>query len=260
MRTLVILLALIMPLTASAESSLPFMKDMVGDRSLPRPWGIGVDFYTMDQDYDIDNLIFVLPGVSVGDPSEIGVTNEVQHFDIKGDVWLLPFLNVFGVLGRVDVTTTVDFSTADIVGLPPGVSFGKLPVNFDGWVYGGGVTLAFGGERWFTSLTSTYTKTDTSSGLNSTVRSISHQPRVGLIHDNWRFWLGAMYLDVDENHDGVFELPYIGDVPFAVDLVTRDHWNYGVGVSHSFSDRAELSFEVGVGDRTHTLFNFTGRF
>lgn len=260
MRALILLLALLMPFTSSAESSLPFMKDRVGDRSLPRPWGIGLDFYTMDQDYDIENLVFSLPGVSVGDPTEIGVTNQIQHFDIKGDVWLLPFLNVFGLIGRVDVDTVVDFTKADIEGLPPGVSLGELPVSFDGLVYGAGFTLAYGTENWFTTLTSTYTKTNTSSGLNSSVKSVSVQPRIGLLRNDWRFWVGAMYLDTDEKHDGVFELPFIGDVPFAVDLVTQDNWNYAVGVGHKFNDRAELSFEVGFGERTHTLFNFTGRF
>jgi hypothetical protein len=260
MRSLILLLAILLPFTSSADSSLPFMKDLAGDRTLPRPWGIGLDFYTMDQDYDIDSLEFALPGVSIGDPSEIGVTNEVQHLDIKGDVWLLPFLNVFGIIGRVDIDTVVDFSTADIQGLPPGVSLGKLPVSFDGTVYGAGFTLAYGTENWFTSLTSTFTKTNTSGDLESSVNSTSVQPRIGLLRDAWRFWVGGMYLDTDESHSGIFELPFIGGVPFEVDLITRDNWNYTVGAGYVFSDRADLSFEIGFGNRTHTLFNFNTRF
>ena len=68
MRGLILLLAALLPLSSMAESGLPFLKDMAGDRDLPRPWGIGFDFYTMDQDYDIKSLTFDLPGVSVGDP------------------------------------------------------------------------------------------------------------------------------------------------------------------------------------------------
>ncbi|MBT8072510.1 MAG: hypothetical protein HKP21_02285, partial [Xanthomonadales bacterium] len=118
MRGLALLLALLLPLTASAEGGLPFMKDIAGDRDLPRAWGIGFDFFTMDQDYDIKDLQFALPGVSIVDPSKIDVTNEVQHLDFKADAWLLPFLNVFGVIGRVEIDTLVDFSPAEIVGLP----------------------------------------------------------------------------------------------------------------------------------------------
>jgi hypothetical protein len=249
-----------LPLSCWADSALPFMKDLAGDAELPRPWGIGLDFFTMDQDYDIKNLNFALPGVIVGDPSQIDVTNKVQHFDIKGDVWLLPFLNVFGIVGRVDVDTVVDLSDAGITGLPPGISLPPIDVLFDGTVYGLGFTLVYGTENWFTSLTSTWTSTSTSGDFNSTVDSFTTQPRIGLIRNNWRFWVGGMYLDTDEKHTGVFELPFIGPIPFAVELTTKDSWNYTAGVGYVFSDRADLSFEYGFGNRTHTLFNLNYRF
>ena len=108
MRGLILLLAALLPLSASADSALPFMKDLAGDTELPRPWGISIDFYTMDQDYDIKDLQFALPGISLGDPSQIEVTNEVMHYDIQADVWLLPFLNVFGLIGQVNSDTLVD--------------------------------------------------------------------------------------------------------------------------------------------------------
>ena len=46
----------------------------------------------------------------------------------------------------------------------------------------------------------------------------------------------------------------------SVELDTMDKWNYAVGVGYVFGPEAHLSFEVGLGDRTHTLFNFTYRF
>jgi len=258
MRSLLLLLASLLPLSAAADSALPFMKDLAGDTQLPRPWGLSVDFYTMNQDYEIADLQFLLPGVSLGDPSALDVTNDVQHFDIKADVWLFPFLNVFGIAGRVDAETVVDFSNADIVGLP--FDLGTLPVSYDGTVLGLGFTLAVGSESWFASATTTFTKTDTSGDLDSTVDSLSIQPRIGIIRSSWLFWVGGMYLDVDEQHSGIFELPFIGGVPFSVDLVTKDTWNWTVGTSYNFSDRANFSFEYGFGDRTHTLASFNYRF
>jgi hypothetical protein len=258
MRGLFLLLAVLIPLTSHADSSLPFMKDMAGDRDLPRPWGISLDFYTMDQDYDIKDLKFAIPGVSLGDPSKIKVSNEVQHFDIQGDVWLLPFLNVFGLIGRVDIDTFVDITEADIEGLP--INLGKIPVSFNGTVYGGGFTLAYGTENWFTSVTTVWTTTNTSGDLKSSVNSTSVQPRIGLLRSNWRFWTGGMYLKTDEKHSGVFSLPVIGDVPFEIELESKDKWNYAVGAGYAFNDRVNLSLELGFGNRTHTLFNFNVRF
>jgi len=258
MRSLIILLAALISFSAHADSGLPLMKNLAGDAELPRPWGIGVDFYTMDQDYDIKNLQFALPGVSLSDPSQIQVTNEVMHYDLKADAWLLPFLNVFGVLGKVNIDTTVDFSQVEIIGLP--FSLGKLPVSFKGTVYGLGFTLVYGSDNWFTSVTTAYTETNTSGGLDSKVESLSVQPRLGLLRDNWRVWVGGMYLDTTEKHGGLFELPVLGSVPFSVELATRDNWNYTGGVGYVFSDRANLSLELGFGNRTHTLFNFNVRF
>jgi len=258
MRSLILVLAALLPISSLADSGLPFMKDMVGDRQLPRPWGVGLDFYTMDQDYDIKSLSFALPGVSLGDPSKLKVTNEVQHFDIKGDAWILPFLNVFGILGRVQIDTVVDFSQADIVGLP--IQLPNLPVSFDGTVYGGGFTLAYGTEKWFTSVTTVFTKTNTSGDLDTKVSSTAVQPRIGLLKYGWQFWVGGMYLKTDEKHSGEIEIPYLGNVPFAVELQTKDNWNYVVGAGYDFTDRASLKFEYGFGNRTHTLFNFTFRF
>jgi hypothetical protein len=69
-----------------------------------------------------------------------------------------------------------------------------------------------------------------------------------------------MYLDIEEKHSGSIVLPGLGSIPFSVVLESKDEWNQAVGVSHRFSDRASLSFELGFGDRDHTLFNYTIRF
>jgi hypothetical protein len=258
MRGLILLLAVLLPLSSQADG-LPFMKDLAGDRELPRPWGVSLDFFTMDQDYDIKSLTFDLPGVSLGDPSKIDVTNEVEHYDLKADAWVLPFLNVFGLVGRVSIDTLVDFSQAEIT---PPIPLGIVPVSFDGTVWGGGFTLAYGTERWFTSVTTTFTSTNTSGDLDSKVTSTSVQPRIGLLRNGWRFWVGAMYLDTDEKHSGVFDLglPGLNAIPFEIELASRDSWNYAVGGGYELSDRLSLTLEAGFGNRTHSLFNFNVRF
>ena len=70
----------------------------------------------------------------------------------------------------------------------------------------------------------------------------------------------GMYLDTDEKHSGTFPLPFIGDVPFEVELKTSDNWNYTVGAGYELSDRVNLSLEAGFGNRQHSLFNFNVRF
>ena len=130
MYRLMLALFLIIPLTATAGESGGgplFMKDLLNGREFFEPWGIGFDYYTMGQDYRVETLQFDLPGVGIGDPSLINVHNELQHYDLKLDVWVTPFLNVFGIIGRMEADTYVDFSQLPIAGLP--VSLGTLPVS-----------------------------------------------------------------------------------------------------------------------------------
>jgi hypothetical protein len=266
MRRVLFALVLMVPLGVSAESRLPFWKDKVGDVELPLPWGIGIDFYTMDQDYDIEFLDFDVPGISLDDPSLLDVTNEVQHVDIKLDAWILPFLNVFGILGHVESDTAIDLSRAPVQGLP--FPLDTLLVSTDGTVLGLGFTLAYGNENWFTSLTTTFTDTDLGGNFDSKVKSTTVQPRLGMTRGPWQFWVGGLYLDTEETHRGTVELPLavvngvptLVPVPFNVVLGGADDWNTALGVRHVFSEHASLSFEVGFGNRDHTLFNYTYRF
>lgn len=248
---------------AQDDNSGPlFMKHLVEDGEFFEPWGIGFDFFTMDQHYNIKDLQFSLPGVQLPDPSLLEIDNDIQHFDLKLDVWLTPFLNVFGLIGHVDAETTVDFSNAPITGLP--IPLSQLPISYDGTVYGGGFTLVYGSPNWFGSVTTTYTDTDLSGDFDSSVSTLTIQPRLGLVRDKWQFWVGGMYLDTEEDHSGTIVLPIPGvpipPIPFSVELEGSDKWNTAVGVSHVFSPKAHLSLEIGFGDRDHTLFNFTYRF
>lgn len=255
-------LTLILPATSAAQDGGGplFMKDLLGGRNFFEPWGIGLDFYTMDQDYKIQSLDFELPGVEIGDTSLIGVNNRLRHYDLKFDVWLTPFLNVFALIGRIDADTYVDLSRVPVSGLP--VSLGVLPVSYDGTVYGGGVNLAWGTDRWFVALNNTWTDTSLGGNFDSDVSAFISQPRLGLIRNKWTFWVGGMYLDTNEKHSGSVDLPIPGlpPVPFRVELSSMDAWNYAVGAGHVFSPKATLYLEYGFGDRKHTLFNFTYRF
>jgi hypothetical protein len=255
MKRLLALALFVLPGMGVAQSL--FMADLAGDRELPLTWGVGGNFFTMDQDYDIASLDFNLPGVVLSDPSIIDVRNEVWHLDAQLDVWVLPFLDLFLVAGIIDGNTSVDLSA---VPLPLPFPIGTLPIDYDGESYGGGATLAFGGDRWFTTLTATFTNTSLSGDFDSSVDAFTVQPRVGLIRGPWSYWLGGMYLDAEETHRGEIELPFLGPVDFDVILEEQNQWNYALGVRHQFNKKFDLSLELGFGDRDHTLLYAGYRF
>ncbi len=71
MRRIITTLILALPLTATADPL--FMKDSLEGREFFDPWGVGVDVFTMKQDYQLNKLEFDLPGVAPIDPENVDV-------------------------------------------------------------------------------------------------------------------------------------------------------------------------------------------
>jgi hypothetical protein len=245
---------------AAQADGLPFGKEWAGDLPLPAPYGIGVDVFRMHQGYEIESLQFVLPGVPAIPADLVKVESSVQHKDLKLDAWIFPFLNVFGIYGNVNARTDVDLSgvpTAQL-GLPP---LGEIPVYYSGAVYGAGVTLAVGGEHWFTSVTGTWTRTNLSGDFDSKVSSQTLQPRVGYWNGPFSVWVGGQQIKTEEDHVGTFQLvPLLPPVPFAVSLRESADWTPMFGARYAFKNGFELTAEFGGGERRTHLINGTWRF
>ena len=268
-RFFVVLVALVLPFSAQADAL--FGNDMAGDRKLPGTWGIGIDYFSMDQPYQIDSLNFFPPVLPITDPSLLDVNNDIEHVDLKIDVWVLPFLNLFGIYGQIDGDTTVDLSSLGLP-LPPDVQ--TLQIGYDGDVYGGGAVLAFGGDKWFASVTATFTDTSIGGDFNSSVSASTIQPRIGLrFGDHTDIWIGGYIIDAEEKHSGTFSLdlgPIIAppggpiprpvDLDFDVELSQADDFNFSVGIHTMLTDAWETTIEVGGGDRRTVLANLTYRF
>ncbi|MDH3267102.1 MAG: hypothetical protein OEM25_09065, partial [Gammaproteobacteria bacterium] len=271
-RLLIAITAMSLPVAGHADAL--FGNDMAGDRKLPRTWGIGVDYFNMNQPYQIDSLSLVdtldTPGGPVPvdlaaalapDPSVLNIKNKLTHHDIKIDVWVLPFLNVFGIYGQIDGDTQIDLSALALP-LPPETN--SLTFSYDGDVYGGGIVLAFGGEKWFGSLTGTFTDTSVKGDFKTTVSATTIQPRVGFrFGEHTEVWLGGYILDAEEKHSGNVDLDLgvVGsmlpvdaqDVAFAVDLSQQEDFNASVGMHMMLSDAWETTIEIGAGDRRTAL-------
>jgi hypothetical protein len=193
------------------------------------------------------------------------VDSEIENVDLKVDVWLLPFLNIFGIYGRIDGQTTVDLSRTGVL-LPP--SFQRLNIAYDGDVYGGGVVLAVGGDRWFASVTGTFSDTSLSGAFQSSVEATTIQPRLGFrIAESTEIWIGGYFIDAEESHSGTInvDLGIFGPgapipIDFAVNLSQQEDFNFSYGLHTMFSDSWEATVEVGRGDRNTALANLTYRF
>jgi len=239
----------------AGDSVLPFGKSLAGGEELPLPFGVGLTVYGQTQDYGLKKLAFDFPGLSV-DPGVIGVDNSIQEMNIQLDVWIFPFLNLFGILGSVDGITNVDLS--GVQGLP--FSLGRLRIDYDGEVYGVGANLVAGGQGWFASLTTIWTQENLSGDFESDVQAWIITPRLGLRDDRGAVWIGATYQDVEETHQGTIVLPFVGPVAFDVELEAKDAWNIQIGAATEISKHWHLHVEGGFAQRLSAEFGATARF
>jgi len=233
-----------------SEPMFPLYRAMAGDRELPSPYGIGITYHHQKQDYDLVNLLVSLPGVDIAQAAAaVEIENTTDEANLKFDLWLLPFLNIFGIIGHVEGETEVT--------LPP--PLGNLDVDYDGLVYGGGFTIAAGIERFFGSLTAVFTETDLDISTSS-VEAFVLTPRVGYSAGFGEIWIGAMYQHTQEEHSGDVVIPQFGNVSFEVELEEKDPWNYLAGVKIDLGKSWDLELEGGVGERRHVTASLTYRF
>jgi hypothetical protein len=108
----------------------------------PLPVGFNVALYSMRQDITISNLGigFNKPAQPVSFITFQGASARLDLLNARLDLWVLPFLNVYGVVGTGSGTTTVTLAEP--------VQF-ETKANFDGASAGLGLTGVYGMKNFF---------------------------------------------------------------------------------------------------------------
>ncbi len=238
----------------------PFGTEMAEGYNLPLPMGLGFTYYFQDQAYELAKFSVNLPGVPDDIEDEIEIQNYTTEANVKLDVWILPFANVFFLGGKVKGETK--FELQEFFPL-------QESLNYDGIVYGAGINLVAGYKSFFTIFNTTYTKTNLDQ-TDSVVDAWIISPKAGVnfpapfLVKDIAIWTGAMYQKYQEHHEGTWELEDIYgneiEVEYDVELAEGNAWNYLAGVALGISRRFCLEFEAGFGDRTQLASSLTYRF
>lgn len=232
----------LLPATASGQWSRQEL--LARGVNLEKQWGIGVVYYHHEQPYEIESLKLGLPGFDPALASNIAIDSEATTAHVVFDFWLLPFLNIEIEGGNIDGTTDVGLSQVNI-----GIPLQNITVDYDGFFYGAGFTLAAGSQKFFGTLTTQYENTQLDQE-DSSVSAWVFTPRVGMnVGRHSSVFIGGMYQDPDENHKGIYPIPGLGAVPYDVTLAAQFKWNYIAGAYLGFGEHWRLNLEAGFGDR-----------
>lgn len=267
------------------QEALPIFGKQAREKgyTLPLPFGVGASFMAMRQTNKISNFKLIVEGTEL--PLDVKFYNAVStdfNATFRPDIWIFPFLNVYGVLG---------YSSGSIKPnvLIPGIS-ANLPVigdveiiesfelndriDYNGSTLGVGTTLAGGFKSYFFTLDYNHTWSDMDV-IPTTVKVHTLTPRVGILLEGFKtlgtgtFWLGAMYVHLNQEVTDNYNLreinPEIADIlgdelGYAMTMGVEEPWNFIVGGAWSPSQRTTLVFEAGVGDRSQLLISVDYRF
>jgi hypothetical protein len=238
---------------------------------LPRPFGVSLGYMHQDQPFDVGGIY--LNGFDVKTPN-IAVVDEVQNeettYNLRADVWVLPFWNIYGILAK---TSGRAIGPLMINAEPVFPILCKLPGNecmvetefrldYKADVYGYGTTIAGGYKDFFGMIDFNWTTADLDISLTDAKATVISS-RIGWNGKIGGFsgvlWVGVMYQDISQTLD----LPLdIGESTLLVtiDQSTQEAYNYVIGGTWDINRSFSILAEIGLGKRTSQMLNLTYRF
>ena len=233
---------------------LPFGAEWALKRGidLPNPFGAGLFVVYMSRDFEVKDVRVTLASndpVSIGDVASFDVRNYTALAAVKVDAWILPVLNLYGLVGHTWTDTRLDATiTLDPVLGGPVVLEVSQDSEVGGPLVGVGTTMVAGYGPWFIMGDANFNYSDIEifdNGIAAWFLSArtgwSGSARKGV----WRAWVGAAYLAADRTITITETAPVLGEVTVDVDQRPVDPLTYQAGGSLGIGKRWETMLELG---------------
>jgi len=267
----------------------------------PYPFGVGITYLEAVQPIDVKNLQVAVNDSEFADVSRFvkfeSLDSNVQATNLRFDLWVLPFLNVYGLANYL-----ISAEGDAVLSKPFPLRAGATQTGYGG---GFGVTGAFGFWGFFGAVDANFTW-NRFSNLDAPVRTFVMAPRIGK-----RFklsktvslagWIGAMRQDVQADTSGSLKLSdavgkdkagtvegeiarwYTGlsaadratvsdfggrfptgggdpTIHYKLDKALANPWNGLIGIEADLHRRFQIRTEIGVFGRTQMLVGVNYRF
>ncbi|WP_391089658.1 hypothetical protein [Vibrio sp. NH-UV-68] len=247
--------------------TFPIMADLVRKQGidLPLPYGFSVAYRNQAMDLGFETFNLGLGEIGYTnldkdfDPSKSFATVSAESISLRGDVFILPFWNVYALLGKIKVRADIDAQytattmneirnrlNGDILKLGDALceslannglplcdeSRLGIPINLNYDLVGVGTTLAIGYREFFATLNATVSQTRLEGQSDWGDSLLVVQPMLGyqLVDYRAQILVGAEYQGLDSRLSG--NLGYVdslgGDFEYDVGVEINE-WAYLVG-------------------------------
>ncbi|GAA3568854.1 hypothetical protein [Snuella lapsa] len=260
-------------LTVEKEPLFPLMKSLLKKADslgfeFPKTYGISASMYHQKQKMDISKI--TVGNIILNDSDDFvnidnsTIENTTLSTQVRTDVWVLPFLNVYGMVGRVTTFNNLrlrfNLDVPPIPGLTEG-DFRTLErdqlVNINGTVLAFGTILAGGYKNVFININLSWASTSLEE-LDSKQKAFAAFPMIGLQTKFANIFVGGLYLDSGQENKGSF-VSGAGEVTnYEVEFQSQQ-WNYNIGLNKSIGNWS-LSIIQGFGERNSSIIEVGYRF
>ena len=201
------------------NSEYPYILPIWGDKvtkmgiSLPYSAGVSVQYLWQESDIIIDNLMVGFNNNEKYNLDQIVRFNETKStanaMNFRPDVWVLPFLNVYGIIATSQLSTIVDYSifVPDSLGNSKEAIRLNSKANFNATSFGFGVTPTFAVAGLFVALDMNFTWNDIPE-LKKPAFAFVLGPRLGKTFKfkkperNIALWVGGFRLKLNSGTEG----------------------------------------------------------
>ncbi|WP_163133759.1 hypothetical protein [Agarivorans sp. Alg241-V36] len=204
---------------------------------LPMPFGVMLTYRR--QSNFLDFTSFTINGSrafeAIFDPEGSNGNIDTDAFTLRADMFVLPFLNVYGVVGKIKAKADLVIDTTKLgeILIPQGKLV--IPLELNNTMAGLGAVSAVGYKNYFASLNVTYAISVTEeAGTNTTTWVM--QPMVGYQFPDYRarILLGAEYQDLSSSISGSLSSDFNYDIG-----IKSEKWAGVVGVHKEIGSQFE---------------------
>ncbi|HEX5002359.1 MAG TPA: hypothetical protein VFW78_07665 [Bacteroidia bacterium] len=197
---------------------------------LPYSAGLSVQYLWQRSDLVINNLEI---GFNNGPKTNIdeivrfnNATSKTQGVNFRPDLWIFPFLNIYGIIAKSNSSTSVDFSiyAPDSTGTSQQIFEASTKADFEGTTVGFGLTPTIGVGGGFLAMDMNFGWTDIAA-LDKPAFSFVFGPRFGKTfkfkkEQSLALWTGAFRIKINSGTSGslpVDELFDLGGIESKID-------------------------------------------
>jgi hypothetical protein len=205
------------------HSAYPYALPIWGEKatkrgfSLPYSAGLSLQYFGQRSDLVIENLMVGFNHGPLHDLDQIVRFDKAKSrsdgISLRPDVWLLPFLNVYAILGRSAASTEVGYGIwlPDSSGHEQQVAHLGTKVDFTANTFGFGLTPTLGVGGGWLALDMNFTWTDVPQ-LDQPAQAFVFDPRAGKSFrlrnpdENINFWVGGFRFAINTGTSGSIPL------------------------------------------------------